>query len=128
MFLKIPALFYPSNAQCISGLCFGYWEPYFGYPPYCIVQWHTASQEGSAPVDPLSPMCLYISNGLGEEAGFRVVLYSESWSRGSIRQGKNRPVAMESIKVPKFKVNLSTVTQKLGAIAWSLERSKHYTK
>ena len=93
-----------------------------------LAQWHVASQEGSVPVDPTMPMCLYTSNNPGEESGFGVVLYSESWSKGSIRWGKNRPVAMDSIKVPNFNVDLSPVTQELGAIAWGLERFQHHTK
>ena len=42
--------------------------------------------------------------------------------------GRNTPIAIDSIKVLKFKVNLSLVTRELGAIAWSLERFKHHTK
>ena len=93
-----------------------------------LAQWHTASQEGLVPVDPMRPMSLHTSNSPEEESGFRAVLYSESWSRDSIRLGRNRLVAMDSIKVPKFKTNLSLVTRELGAIAWSLERFKHHTK
>ena len=53
-----------------------------------LAQWHAACQEGLVPVVPTMPMCLYTSNSPGEESGFGAVLYSESWSRGSIRRGK----------------------------------------
>ena len=75
-----------------------------------MAQWHAASQEGSVPVDPTKPMCLHTSNSPEEESGFEAVLYSESWSKDSIRLTRNRPIAMDSIKVPKLKANLSLVT------------------
>ena len=93
-----------------------------------LAQWHVASQEGAIPVDPTRPMSLHTSNSPEEELGFGAVLYSESFSKDSIRLGRNRPIAMDSIKVPKFKANLSLVTRELGVIAWGLERFKHHTK
>ena len=93
-----------------------------------LAQWHAASQEGLVPVEPTKPMSLHTSNSPEEESGFGAVLYSESWSRDSIRLGRNRPIAMYSIKVPKVKANLSLVTRELGAIAWGLERFKHHIK
>ena len=93
-----------------------------------LAQWHLASQEGAIPVDPTSLMSLHTSNSLEEDSGFGAVLYSKPLSKDSIRLGRNRPVAMDSIKVPNFKSNLSLVTREIGEIAWSLERFRHHTK
>ena len=35
---------------------------------------------------------------------------------------------MDSIKVPRYKSNLSLATLEMGAIAWGLERFKDHTK
>ena len=70
-----------------------------------IAQWYSTSQVGSVPVDPTKPMMLFTSRSQEEDSGFGAVLYSESWSRESLGLGRNRPIAIDSIQVPKYKSN-----------------------